>query len=246
MTIWAIGDLHLSFSDPAKNMEKINPHWEGHIDKIAQSWKDSVKADDLVLLPGDISWAMRWPDALHDLEWIDRLPGQKVMIKGNHDHWWPSQAKLQRDLPSSIVALYQSAFSWRGLAIGGSRLWDSPSFSFVEYIDWAGEREPQQQERTSLLFERELIRLRRSLEGLDPHAHHRLVMTHYPPLGPDHAPSPVTDLFEEFDIEVALFGHLHNLKASTPPFGSVRGITYHCVASDYLGFALKKIPIGEE
>ena len=97
-TIWAIGDLHLSFGVPNKGMEVFGNEWNGWTEKVKQNWTACIKPQDLVLLPGDISWATRLEDAVPDLEWIDKLPGTKVMIRGNHDYWWPGSKKKLKSL----------------------------------------------------------------------------------------------------------------------------------------------------
>ena len=102
MNIWAIADLHLAFGDPKKDMGVFGPSWEGYAEKIRTHWVSLVAPQDLVLIPGDISWAMDLQTARTDLEWIDALPGTKVMIKGNHDYWWSSLSKVRVMLPPNI------------------------------------------------------------------------------------------------------------------------------------------------
>ena len=93
-SVWAIGDPHLSFGVPHKEMDLFGPLWKNRADKIKAAWDATVAPDDIVLIPGDISWAMRIEEALPDLQWIDERPGIKILIKGNHDYWWGSISKV--------------------------------------------------------------------------------------------------------------------------------------------------------
>ena len=240
MKIWALADLHLPFGAPDKNMEVFGPAWENYAQRIEENWKKRVGEDDLMLIAGDISWAMHWEDALKDLEWIAALPGKKVILKGNHDYWWPSNKKLSDSLPPSIQFINNTAVTINDVTIGGVRLWDSPTYNFNEYIVFQENPlvkekpfDPKQAER---IYERDLRRLRSSLEQMDPHASYRIAMTHYPPVSADLKDSPVTKLLEEFGIHVCVFGHLHNVKKDRPLFGEKNQILYLFTAADYLGF----------
>lgn len=241
MTVWAIADPHLSFGVPSKSMAAFGPLWESYTDKIADAWQAQIKKEDLVLIAGDISWAMRLEDAIVDLNWIDALPGTKVMIKGNHDFWWGSLSKIHKIMPPSIHCIQNTAFTWNGIAIGGARLWDSEEYRFDEWIHF---REPIATQRKEAadpaegerIFVRELERLRISLRMLDPKAHTRIAMTHYPPIGADLQPSRASAILEEFEISTCVFGHLHSLKKDARLFGQTRGVRYLLTSSDYLNF----------
>lgn len=117
-------------------MDVFGPQWIDHHKKIASHWKKNISKNDLVLLPGDISWAMHLQDALIDLNWINTLPGTKIMIRGNHDYWWPSLKKLNDSLPPTIHAIHNNCFLWNDIAIAGTRLWDSPEYNFANYIEF--------------------------------------------------------------------------------------------------------------
>ena len=126
MRIFAIGDLHLPGGDQ-KPMDVFGPHWSGHFERICEDWRARVSEDDVVLLPGDFSWALHLEDALPDLEAVGRLPGSKVMIKGNHDLWWTSLTKLRSALPDGIVALQHSACDLGECVVCGTRGWSFPT-----------------------------------------------------------------------------------------------------------------------
>ncbi len=242
MRIWAIGDLHLSFGVPDKKMDVFGPGWENHAEKIAANWKAVIGPDDLVLIPGDISWAMRPEEAKADLDWIHSLPGTKVMIKGNHDYWWGSMKKVAEILPPSIHLIQNNAFHWRGCAIGGARLWDTPEYNFHKFVVFQeNPREKKedvevvvQEELNQKIFDRELGRLDLSLSQLDPNAEVRIAMTHYPPIGSDLEPSRAAQILEKHQIQICVFGHLHNLKPDLSLFGTSRGVRYLLTSTDYI------------
>lgn len=246
MRIWAIADLHLSFGVENKSMDVFGPNWKNHAEAIASSWKALIHPEDLVLIPGDISWALTIEEAVADLHWIHSLPGTKVMIKGNHDYWWGSLKKLSQVLPASIHLIQNNAFQWHDVAIGGARLWDTPEYSFGKYIEFqenpqATKQEPSsekliQEELSEKIFNRELERLKLSIKMMAPDAAKRIVMTHYPPIGPDLQPSRAAQILEENNIQICVFGHLHNIKAGSPLFGEKRGVRYILAAADYIRF----------
>jgi uncharacterized protein len=242
MTIWALSDPHLSFGTPNKSMEAFGPLWAGYAEKIETNWRSLVSKEDLVLIPGDISWAMRLEEALVDLRWIDALPGTKVIIRGNHDYWWSSAKKLSQVMPPSIHFIQNNAFLWNDVSIGGTRLWDSEEYSFNQYVHFQEEGPKKSSEPSSYdpeadrkIFKRELERLRLSLQQMDPKAKFKIALTHYPPIGADLQPSSASAILEEFEIQYCVFGHLHSLKTK-PLFGQARGVNYILSSCDYLDF----------
>ena len=240
-SIWAIGDLHLSFGVPQKEMDVFGPAWENHAGKIKDAWDQKVGSDDIVLIPGDISWAMRLEEALPDLEWIDQRPGKKVLIKGNHDFWWGSISKVRAALPPTIRALQNDAIEINGFGIAGARLWDTPEFRFDPIIEMKPSIAPpkvKEEGKDEEIFRRELGRLEASLQQLSKEASIKIAMTHYPPIGLGLAPSSASLLLERYGVTLAVFGHLHSFKQGLPPlFGISRGIRYVLSSCDYLNFA---------
>lgn len=246
MSIFALADLHLAEATPEKRMDVFGPSWENYSEKIECAWRQRVTADDLVLLPGDISWAMRLEEAKADLDWIDRLPGTKVMIRGNHDYWWGSIQKIRRALPSTIRALQNDCFVWNGWVIGGSRLWDTEEYTFNTFIEKrenprAKTTAPVSPKEEEKIFLRELQRLEMSLQAMQLHKGRKVVMTHYPPIGADLAPSRASALLEAYQVEKCFFGHLHNVRPSALPFGTARGVEYTLVSADYVDFVPQKV-----
>jgi len=243
MSIWALADLHLSISNPDKDMAIFGPVWKDYMTRIATNWKERVQPHDLVLIPGDTSWASSLDDAMPDLLWLDKLPGQKLLIRGNHDPWWASLTKMNRLLPPSLHALHNTAWLWHDVAIGGSRLWDSTEYTFQDYI--IKKDNPKATKDLSApystddekIFLRELDRLRMSLQNLAPHARVRIAMTHYPPIGPLLIPSKASQILEEFSVDICVFGHLHSIRPHSLAFGTLGTTTYKLVSADYVDFA---------
>lgn len=245
MDVWAIADLHLAFGDPSKSMDVFGPKWEAYTDKIKDDWLSKVAKEDLVLIPGDISWAMHLEQAVVDLDWIDALPGTKVMIRGNHDYWWSSVSKVKKILPPSIHIIQNDAFNFNGMSIAGARLWDTGEFNFNDFIDFKEnvkaapkEKNPEEDQK---IFLRELHRLELSLQCLDSHAKVRIAMTHYPPISSTLEPSLASALLEKYQVNVCVFGHLHNVKEEAKLFGEKNGIRYILSSSDFLDFQLVKV-----
>lgn len=247
MAVWALADLHFSFGVPDKKMDVFGGQWKDHPDKIYTHWLKHINKNDLVLLPGDISWAMRPEDAKADLDWIDALPGTKVMIRGNHDYWWSSLKKIEKILPPSIHLIQNNIFTWNHIAIGGARMWDTPEYSFRDYVDYIDNPrentltkvpDPKEMEK---IFERELNRLEFSLKQMPKDSSIRIAMTHYPPIGAEMQPSRISTLLEKYGISVCVFGHLHNIKPNTLPYGTKNGVRYILTSCDYLDFKPVKV-----
>lgn len=242
MAVYAIGDLHLAFGAPDKSMEVFGPAWDRYAEKIETHWNELIKPEDLVLLPGDISWAMKPEQALIDLNWIDALPGTKVMIRGNHDYWWTSPSKLRAMLPPSIHMIQNDTFQWNDLSIGGARLWDTPEYGFRDYIVYkenpkAKDKPPVDTfEEDAKIFARELQRLDMSLKLHNKKARLKIAMTHYPPIGADLKPSQASRILKAHHTDICVFGHLHNVKPQALPFGKADGIDYALTSADYLDF----------
>lgn len=240
MAVWAIADLHLSFGVPNKEMDVFGPQWQGYTEKIEKAWRSLITVEDLVLIPGDISWATAPEECRPDFEWIDQLPGTKVLIKGNHDFWWSSLAKLKPIIPSSCHLIQNNSFTWNDITIAGARLWDIPGLNFNEIIDFkessrvkkltADDHTPDSQK----IYLRELGRLELSLKSMNPKANTRIVMTHYPPIGLDFQETDVSKLLEKYGVSHCVFGHLHNVKPGLKLFGEHHGVNYQLVACDYL------------
>jgi uncharacterized protein len=250
MTVWALSDVHLAFGVPEKTMEDFGPSWHRYAEKIEANWKKMISPQDLVLIPGDISWAMHLEQAVIDLKWIDALPGTKVILRGNHDYWWSSSSKLAKIMPPTLHFIHNNTFIWNEIAIGGSRLWDTPEYSFNPFIEFrenprARPRAPGElaegKAEEERIFIRELERLKLSLSRLPKNAAIKIAMTHYPPIGADLAPSRASQILEFFQIDYCVFGHLHNVRKNALSFGEARGVKYLFTSCDYLDFIPLKV-----
>ena len=227
MRIFAISDLHL----PArrKPMDIFGPHWENHFERIRDSWLSQVTEEDVVLLPGDFTWAMRLDEAMEDIGKVGVLPGRKILLRGNHDYWWGGIGQVRRALPEGMYALQNDAMTLEGITFCGSRGWTCPQS--------AGDTENER------LYARELLRLRMSLECARKRSPDGPVvaLTHFPPLGEGGVRTRVSDLMAEFHVNDVVYGHLHGASIKTAYSGQVDGVRYHYVACDGLGFKLAQI-----
>lgn len=243
--IFALSDPHLS-TGGAKPMHVFGPAWDNHAQRIRDNWLATVREDDIVLVPGDISWAMRLADALPDLHWLGDLPGRKVMLRGNHDYWWQSLKKLDALGIPNMFFIQNNHVLLDGVAVGGSRLWDFPGIRWG-YVSNRDNEEVAPEKRAAVrntreedpekIRARELERLRLSLAGMPKDATLRIAMTHYPPLGEDGQPTAITELIGEYGIDYCVFGHMHALRDQPHPGADiVIGRTrYLLAASDFLG-----------
>lgn len=247
-SVWAISDLHLSFGVAQKEMDVFGKEWIGWTNKIADNWKARISPDDLILIPGDISWAMHLEKALPDLVWVDQLPGTKVILRGNHDYWWSSKSKVEKALPPSIHLIQNDAYLWNDISIAGARLWDTPEFNFNDYIIIRGDdperlisEYEQNVEKNEKIFLREINRLELSLKEIHQEATYRIAMVHYPPIGADLKSCRTSKLLEKYNVNICVFGHLHSLRPHSLPFGEKNRIKYHLTSCDYLDFIPLKI-----
>jgi uncharacterized protein len=225
VTIWAISDLHLSHASD-KPMDVFGDHWEGHAEKIEANWRAAVADEDTVLIAGDISWGMTWEQALPDLEWIDRLPGTKLLIRGNHDYWWKKIKWMRENVPPSIRLLQNSHLAVEGKTICGTRGWTLPG------------PEATADPEDTRLFERERARLAMSLDSAKDRDE-TIVMMHYPPFastGPD-----FTDILTEKNVSTVVYGHLHSDDARNAFSGERDGIRYVFSSCDGIDFSPVKL-----
>ncbi len=248
MNLWAIADLHLSLSCPEKTMEDFGPIWKNYMQRLQDHWKQCVSNEDFVLVPGDITWATSLDQALIDLDYIDKLPGTKILIRGNHDSWWKSIKQMKEKAPKSLHFLQNSAFNHPLFSIAGARLWETSEYTCNEIVEFkpnpkANPKTPiMTMEENDRLYKKEWTRLEMSLKEMNAKAPLKIVMTHFPPLANDLKDSTVHHLLLQYQINICVFGHLHNLKENPfPLFGVKDGIDYRFVAADYLQFRPLKL-----
>ena len=199
MKIYAISDLHLSNSCD-KPMDIFGGNWEGYTEKIIENWTSKITNDDLVLIAGDISWAMRLEEVKSDLEWIDKLPGKKIIIKGNHEYWWKSISAVREALPESLMAIQNDSIKIGEYIFCGTRGWTVP------------EENKEILPEDEKLYKREIERLKLTLKSakvLQTNQEKIICMMHFPPFDGNGNESEFTKLFVEFGVSVVVFGHLH-------------------------------------
>ncbi|GHF28826.1 hypothetical protein HNQ07_000941 [Deinococcus metalli] len=224
MRVYAIADLHLATVTP-KPMTVFGPQWAGHPDVIYERWRETVRDDDVVLLPGDLSWAMRLPEAIQDLATVAALPGTKVLLRGNHDYWWPTAGKLRSALPPGMLAVVNDAVRVGNVVVCGTRGWLTPGHDPLGAED----------ER---LLAREAQRLELSVQAamrLRQPGDHLLMMLHYPPATPPYPANPLTRVIDTARPELIVYGHLHGVPVERS-MRHVGGIPAHLVAADVLKF----------
>lgn len=226
MAIYTIGDLHLSLG--CEKPMDIFPGWQGYMEKLERHWNTLVRPEDTVVLAGDTSWAMKLEDAVADFSFLQRLPGQKLLLKGNHDYWWTTVKKMERFLQEngfdSLHILHNNSILVEGLAVCGTRSW---MFDVGEAHD-------------EKVMNRELGRLRASLDAAQEGAE-RVAFLHYPPVYPNANAQQVIDLLKEYNVKRCFYGHLHGNAIRFAVQGMVDGIEYRLISADALAFCPYKI-----
>lgn len=228
MAVYAISDVHLSTGVPNKAMDIFGPGWTNHMERLKEGWLSTVQPEDIVLMAGDISWATYLPDAMGDLQFLDSLPGKKVLLRGNHDYWWSAYGKVKTSLPSSMVAVQNNVVEVGDICVCGTRGWVAPGMgNFSE-------------EKDRKLFEREKIRLRLSLQGLKEDKTN-ICMLHYPPFNEKGEPTEFAEIIREYPVEKVVYGHLHG-KAGYSAFRGMWGeVEYVFTSADCLNFVPRRV-----
>jgi len=234
MSIFVIGDLHLSFNNP-KPMDIFGEHWTGHEEKIRNNWIQNVKDDDLVILPGDFSWETYLKDTKLDFEFLNDLPGKKLLLKGNHDYWWTTlktmRTFLEENEYTNIDFLYNNSYEFDNKIICGTRGWS--------IID---------EEADKKLINRELIRLELSLQdGINKYGTDKeiIVFMHYPPITKNKIltgeEAEFVKMMKKYNVKRCYYGHLHGASIADAVEGIVEDIEFKLVSADGLDFKLLKI-----
>lgn len=225
MSLFVIADLHLSFG--CNKPMDVFPGWEDYTQRLEQNWRSLVKETDTVVIAGDISWAMKLEETEQDFAFIHHLPGEKILMKGNHDYWWSTKSKIERFLQekgfTSMKVLHNNAYIVENAAICGTRGWLYNS----------------ETEEDVKIVNREVGRLVASLDDAarqDAHAQ-PIVFLHYPPVYGNMACAGILDVLETRHIEQCYFGHIHGNQASKKAVrGNYHGIKMHLISCDYVNF----------
>lgn len=205
-------------------MDIFGDHWIDHSERLFEACRTLVGPDDLLIIVGDISWAVKLDDALPDLADIGALPGKKLLLRGNHDFWWQSRAKIERAVDPSIRLLQNDSHVFGDVAIAGGRGWTLPD-------------DPYASDDDRKIFRRELERLKLSFTSLAGKTYSRLIAAlHYPPTGARGQATEVTELLEANAVDVCIYGHLHGDGIAAGFTGVRNGITYKLLSADAVGF----------
>jgi hypothetical protein len=234
MSIYVIGDLHLSFKEN-KPMSIFGDNWEDYEKKISNDWIKKVKEEDLVILPGDFSWSMYLKDTDEDFKYINKLPGKKLLLKGNHDYWWSTLTSMRNFLKenelNNIDFIYNNAYEFENCIIAGTRGWSQTD-----------------EEEDKKLLKREALRLELSIQsGIKQYGKDKeiLLFMHYPPITHSNLEKNETNEFikimQKYSIKKCFYGHLHSTSIKDAVEGEHYGIEFKLVSADGLDFKLWEI-----
>lgn len=233
MSIYTIGDLHLSFHEN-KPMSIFGNNWEGHEEKVKKNWIENVEENDLVVLPGDFSWSTYLKDTYEDFSYLNELPGKKLLLKGNHDYWWTTLTSMRNFLNENnfknIDFIYNNSYEFENYAITGTR-------------GWVITEQPDDKR----LLNRELARLELSLKEAKSKYEGKeiIVFMHYPPITynniSNNEPSDFVKLMMKYNVKKCYYGHLHSVSIKEAVEGKYFGIKFKLVSADGLDFKLLKI-----
>ncbi len=229
MSIYAISDLHLSFNTD-KPMNIFGDNWKNHEKKIQESWITTIKNEDTVLLPGDFSWGMTFEEAKLDFEYLNRLPGRKIMLKGNHDYWWGTLNKIKAFFKSNnfndIDILYNNSYLVEDKIICGTRGWTISG----------------NDEENEKIYKRELLRLEISLkDGINKYGESKeiIVCMHYPPTNDTLMEnSEFIQIMKKYNVKKCVYGHLHGEAHREAIEGDIGGVEIKLISCDYTEFKL--------
>ena len=220
MALFVISDLHLSLNTD-KPMT-VFKGWDNYVERIENNWRSVVKDDDTVVVPGDISWEMKLKNCVRDFEFINSLPGKKIIMKGNHDLWWESITKMNAFIAEngfdSISFLHNNCHEYGDFALCGSRGW---------YYDDAADKK---------VLNREVGRIRMSLEQGAKTGKEIILFLHYPPLTVDSECDEIMSVIKEYGVKRCYYGHIHKGGRFRAYYGEKYGIHFRCVSCDLMDF----------
>ena len=230
MKVYAISDLHLS-TVCGKPMDIFGKAWENYFELISADWKEKVTDEDVVLLPGDFSWAMRMEDALPDFERVADLPGSKVILRGNHDYWWNTLSQVRSLIPKGFYALQNDCLRFDDVLICGTRGWTCPDGDNLTAED-------------KKIYLREIERLKLSIASMQKQRKPTdkvIAITHFPPFNGRYDESEFTKQFVLADIDTVVYGHLHGKDCRANLQFKKFGINFYLTSCDLTGNKLTRI-----
>ena len=228
MALYAIGDLHLSLG-VAKPMDVFGGVWEGYTEKLKLGFS-TVGPEDTTVLMGDLTWGMDLNQARADFAWIARIPGRKIILKGNHDYWWTTASKFYRFCEENgfqnMYVLHNNCYFYNEYALCGTR-------------GWFFEEEGPDKAQNEKILNREVGRLETSLKAAGDKE--KLCFLHYPPIFKGYRCPPVLDLLTQYGVTTCYYGHLHGKSLRRAVQSTWNGVAYRLVSADYLNFQPEKI-----
>ena len=229
MALYAIADLHLPLGID-KPMDIFGKNWENYVSRIEENWQKTVSGEDTVVLAGDFSWATYLEESKKDFEFINRLNGRKIMLKGNHDYWWGTVNKMRDFLNENgfygIDFLQNNSFEYEGISICGSRGWNIPQLG--------------KSDDDKKIYAREMIRIELSIKAAK-YPENIIVFTHYPTVMRDFRENGITELLKSYGVKRSVFGHIHLSGVQNAFEGTEDGIEYKLVSADYREFVPVKL-----
>ena len=227
MALYVLGDTHLSLG-ASKPMD-ILPGWDNYVERLERSWRKLITPQDTIVLAGDISWAMRLTDTRRDFAFLQQLPGQKLIMKGNHDYWWSTANKMNAYLKAegfdTLHILHNNSYTVEGYALCGTRGW---LFDVGEPHD-------------EKVMNREIGRLKMSLDAAEPGLE-KLVFLHYPPLFQSYRCEEILELLKSYEVRLCCYGHIHGKGCAYAFNGWRDGTEFRLVSADFVDFTPVKLP----
>lgn len=230
MSIYAISDLHLSFN--TNKPMNIFGWTDNYEEIIKKDWINKVNSNDLVVLPGDFSWEMQLENAYKDFEFINNLPGKKLLLKGNHDYWWNTVTSMNKFLKDNKIEnvdfLFNNSYEFENKIISGTRGW---TLYDTEKND-------------EKIRNREALRLEMSIkDGINRYGDNKeiLVFMHYPPITVNNSRTVFSEILEKYNVRKCIYGHLHGKSQEEAIEGNIRNVEYIMASCDYTNFKLIKI-----
>lgn len=222
MKVFIIGDLHLSLNTD-KPMDVFGG-WHNYVQRLEENWKANVSSEDLVVLAGDISWGMSLKDSLKDFQFINSLPGEKYIIKGNHDYWWDTRSKIEKFFKennlNTLHILHNSSVETENFYLCGTRGWLFEN----------------SQPHDIKISAREAGRLELSLKSCEKAEKEKVVILHYPPVFCDEIMAEMIDVMKKYNVKRCYYGHLHADSIKRAFNCEYLGIEFKLISSDALGF----------
>ena len=229
MSLFVLADLHLCKGNPTKTMSVFSG-WDDYQERIERNWLETIKDDDTIVLPGDISWGMSLEEAAPDFRFIEKLPGKKIIIKGNHDYWWTTMKKMEEFLVAekleSIKILHNNHYKYGDYGICGTRGW----------VNMPGETQDEK------ILKREVQRLELSIKSALSEDLIPIVFLHYPPIFATNFNYDILEILYRYKIKDCYYGHIHGRSAHELCVkNTYDDINFHLVTCDYLQFVPEKV-----